>query len=159
MFRIQTAVASLASFAVAILFSAGLGLAGPPQQPETSDVEAGQALYAEFCASCHGANLEGQANWRSVGDDGVLPAPPHDQTGHTWHHGDALLFEYTKLGGQMAMEARGISDFTSGMPGFGDSLSDQQVWDILAFIKSTWPERIREMQATRTEGEQMRGGF
>ncbi|MCY4361382.1 MAG: c-type cytochrome, partial [Gammaproteobacteria bacterium] len=47
------------------------------------DVSAGQTLYQEQCAACHGANLEGQPNWRSANDDGTLPAPPHDETGHT----------------------------------------------------------------------------
>ncbi len=132
--------------------------AKPAQQPVDSDLVAGKVLYAENCAACHGANLEGQPDWRAAGEDGVLPAPPHDQTGHTWHHGDALLFDYTKRGGQAALETRGVSGFVSGMPGFESSLSDQQIWDILAFIKSTWPDRIREMQATRTTGEQMQGG-
>ncbi|WP_170399995.1 c-type cytochrome [Ruegeria arenilitoris] len=132
--------------------------AGPPLQPTESDALKGAVLYAEFCASCHGANLEGQPNWRAPNEDGTLPAPPHDETGHTWHHGDALLFDYTKQGGAAVLEARGVSDFASGMPGFGDSLSDQQIWDILAYVKSTWPKRIREMQAVRTESEQMQGG-
>jgi mono/diheme cytochrome c family protein len=57
------------------------------------DIVAGQSLYADSCASCHGANLEGQPNWQSPNADGVLPAPPHDRTGHTWHHDDELLFE------------------------------------------------------------------
>ncbi|WP_170325364.1 c-type cytochrome [Ruegeria arenilitoris] len=132
--------------------------AGPPLQPSESDASEGAVLYAEFCASCHGTNLEGQPNWRAPNDDGTLPAPPHDETGHTWHHGDALLFDYTKQGGAAALEARGVTDFASGMPGFGDSLSDQQIWDILAYIKSTWPDRIRSMQAERTKSEQMQGG-
>lgn len=130
----------------------------PPKQPLDSDVAVGKTLYKEFCASCHGENLEGQPNWRSQKDDGTLPAPPHDETGHTWHHGDALLFNYTKLGGEAALQSSGITNFKSGMPGFGESLSDQQIWDILAYIKSTWTERIREVQEVRTEGEQLRGG-
>ena len=125
-----------------------------PKQPSSADPVQGAVLYADNCASCHGANLEGQENWRSPGPDGILPAPPHDESGHTWHHGDALLFEYTSLGGQESMKARGILDFKSGMPGFGDVLSDTEIWHILAFIKSTWRERIREMQATRSAGEQ-----
>ena len=125
--------------------------------PDDVDIIAGAALYEESCAACHGANLEGQANWRSPGEDGRLPAPPHDETGHTWHHGDQVLFEYTKLGGRALMESQGM-EFDSGMPGFGDQLSDQEIWNILGYIKSTWPERIQEMQAVRTEGEtRMRG--
>ena len=72
---------------------------------EGRDVLAGSLLYAEHCASCHGADLEGQPDWRSPNDDGVLPAPPHDATGHTWHHDNVLLFEYTKLGGKRALAA------------------------------------------------------
>ena len=134
-----------------------VGGSSAPIQPSGSDVAAGAVLYAENCASCHGDTLEGEPDWQIAKDDGTLPAPPHDQTGHTWHHGDALLFDYTKQGGQAAMAARGVTSFTSGMPGFGDTLSDQQIWDILAFIKSTWPDRIRQMQATKTRGEQQQG--
>ncbi|WP_456298402.1 c-type cytochrome [Aliiroseovarius salicola] len=132
--------------------------AGPQKQPEGSDPASGAVLYAENCASCHGDNLQGEPNWRSQKEDGTLPAPPHDKTGHTWHHGDALLFSYTKLGGQAALEASGVSGFNSGMPGFAEVLNDQEIWDILAYIKSTWPDRMRETQQVRTQGEQMKGG-
>ena len=113
------------------------------------DINAGRSLYADNCASCHGANLEGQPNWQSPNADGVLPAPPHDRTGHTWHHDDALLFEYTKLGGQAALEVRGVTGFTSGMPAFGETLTDEEIWDILAYIRSTWSDRERDVQASR----------
>ncbi len=119
--------------------------------PESVDLVAGEALYVETCAACHGANLEGQENWRSPGADGRLPAPPHDETGHTWHHADQVLFDYTKLGGREVMAAQGM-EFDSGMPGFGDQLSDQEIWNILGYIKSTWPEEIQDMQAARTNG-------
>lgn len=115
----------------------------------SADVAAGEVLYAENCAACHGANLEGEENWRSPRDDGSLPAPPHDASGHTWHHADSMLFAYTKLGGAEVLAAQGV-DFNSGMPGFGDQLSDGEIWDILAYIKSTWPERERATQAERT---------
>ncbi|MEQ3629875.1 MAG: c-type cytochrome, partial [Sulfitobacter sp.] len=85
---------------------------------EGRDIDAGRTLYAETCAACHGANLEGQPDWRTPDEDGILPAPPHDATGHTWHHDNALLFEYTKRGGSAALAARGIDDFASGMPAF-----------------------------------------
>ena len=50
---------------------------------ENRDLVAGQRLYGDHCASCHGLNLEGEANWRVRNDDGTMPAPPHDETGHT----------------------------------------------------------------------------
>ena len=116
---------------------------------ENRDLEDGRVLYKEHCASCHGAKLEGQPNWRRIGKDGLLPAPPHDRTGHTWHHDNMLLFDYTKLGGKALMAARGIAGFKSGMQGFGDALTDDEIWDILAFIRSTWPDRMRKIQASR----------
>ena len=67
--------------------------------PNDAEVVAlGETVYAAQCAACHGASLEGQPNWRERGADGRLPAPPHDATGHTWHHPDAVLFELTKHG-------------------------------------------------------------
>lgn len=127
------------------------------RMPENVDILAGQDLYAENCAACHGVNLEGQEDWRLAGEDGRLPAPPHNETGHTWHHGDQVIFEYTKLGGREMMAAQGMV-FDSGMPGFGDDLTDAEIWDILGYIKSTWPERIQELQAVRTEGETRKRG-
>ncbi|WP_425053803.1 c-type cytochrome [Psychromarinibacter sp. S121] len=117
--------------------------------PETFDIVRGETLYAEYCAACHGADLEGQPDWRSPGPDGVLPAPPHDETGHTWHHADSVLFDYTKLGGKAALARQGV-DFESGMPGFDEQLSDAEIWDVIAYIKSTWPERQRAIQAERS---------
>jgi mono/diheme cytochrome c family protein len=116
---------------------------------DNRDLTNGQSFYAEQCSSCHGANLEGQPDWRTPDEDGVLPAPPHDETGHTWHHDNQLLFEYTRLGGEEALSARGVTSFASGMPGFGDVLTDDEIWDILAYIRSTWPERVQEIQAGR----------
>ena len=113
-----------------------------------ADIVQGEELYIANCAACHGANLEGQPDWRSPGSDGILPAPPHDETGHTWHHSDSVLFDYTRLGGKAVLALQGI-EFESGMPGFGDQLSDAQIWNIIAYIKSTWPERQRAIQATR----------
>ena len=114
------------------------------------DINVGSSLYADNCASCHGVNLEGQPNWRSQNVDGVLLAPPHAGKGHTWHHDDQLLFDYTKLGGKAALAARDVSDFNSGMPAFDKTLTDDEIWDILAYIRSTWSQREQEVQASRT---------
>ena len=57
--------------------------------------------------------------------------------------------EYTRLGGATALEVRGGTGFNSGMPAFGETLTDDEIWDILAYIRSTWSEREREVQANR----------
>lgn len=118
---------------------AGAGAAGllPHDQPER--VAAGAAIYAEHCAACHGADLEGEPDWRERDAEGYLPAPPHDATGHTWHHPDAQLIEITRRG----IEAMVGGGYRSKMIGFGDVLSDRDILDVLGYIKSTWPAHIR----------------
>jgi mono/diheme cytochrome c family protein len=150
MTRTALAIAALAAVAaVAFWVTSRTGTANVTQ-PDDVDIVAGADLFAENCAACHGAELEGRPDWRSLGADGRFPAPPHDETGHTWHHGDLVLFDYTKLGGRAALAKSGVEDFDSGMPRFADSLSDRQIWDIIAYIKSTWPDRIRVVQAERS---------
>ncbi|MGH1445200.1 MAG: c-type cytochrome [Cognatishimia sp.] len=134
-----------------LIFIAGFAAtnANADHELEDRNIANGQALYVEYCAACHGKNLEGQPNWRTPDENGVLPAPPHDETGHTWHHDNALLFEYTKRGGEEALASRGVAGFKSGMPGFDETITDDDIWDILAYIHSTWPERVQEVQAAR----------
>lgn len=113
------------------------------------DIGTGKRHYAEHCASCHGANLEGQPNWKTRNSDGTLPAPPHDESGHTWHHDNQLLFDYTKRGGEVALAERGVADFKSGMPAFEDTLTDGEIWNILSYIRSTWSVRVQSIQSGR----------
>jgi S-disulfanyl-L-cysteine oxidoreductase SoxD len=109
---------------------------------DQSYVVRGQELYRTTCASCHGANLQGQANWRERGPDGLLPAPPHDSSGHTWHHPDDVLFKLTKFG----VGPYAGPDYRSAMPPFENTLSDEDILAVLSYIKSTWPAEIRRRQ-------------
>lgn len=101
----------------------------------------GKAVYLERCASCHGRNLEGQPDWQTRDKDGFLPAPPHDASGHTWHHPDPLLFDITKRG---LAEAANLKEYKTRMPAFGGVLSDDDIIAVLSYIKSRWPEEIQE---------------
>lgn len=116
---------------------------------EDAALARGRALYDAHCASCHGGDLAGQADWQSAGPDGLLPAPPHDASGHTWHHSDADLIAYITLGGHEALARMGVT-FDSGMPGFGAVLTAQEIVEILDYIKSSWPERERLFQAEQS---------
>jgi len=98
----------------------------------------GSVIYAENCASCHASDLKGEPDWRRPRADGYMPAPPHDQTGHTWHHPDAHLIEITRIGS----EAMVGGNYRSRMGGFGDVLSEQEIVAVLAYIKSTWPTQV-----------------
>lgn len=137
-----------------IVFSAGTGLGAPPALGDSHDPGRGAALYQDHCAACHGIDLEGEPDWQTPKPDGALPAPPHDDSGHTWHHPDSMLFEYTKLGGAVALERMGVTGVESGMPGFGDVLSDQEIRAILDYIKSTWSPRMRDYQQDRTRTDE-----
>lgn len=114
------------------------------------DIERGAAVYAETCASCHGESLEGQPDWRSMLPSGRMPAPPHDATGHTWHHGDAILFRIVREGVAAIVGGK----YESDMPGFAGVLSDDEIRDALGYIKSAWPERERAYQAEVSASEQ-----
>jgi len=112
-----------------------------PGDPE--QVAMGQAVYQQNCASCHGAKLEGQPEWRTRKPDGKFPAPPHDEAGHTWHHPDKVLFRLTKNGMKPPLAPVG---YKSDMPAFDGALSDEEIWAVLSFIKTFWPPKIRVRQ-------------
>jgi mono/diheme cytochrome c family protein len=103
-------------------------------------IESGRTLYDQNCASCHGADLSGAPDWRTPDADGFFPAPPHDQTGHTWHHPDAQLIDITTRG-TAAIVGNG---YQSRMIGFADILTQEEIIATLAYIKSTWPQRVIE---------------
>lgn len=109
----------------------------------------GKAIYDANRASCDGVNLEGQPDWRRRLDTGRMPAPPHDESGHTWHHPDTDLVEIIKAG----LDAV-VPGYESNMPAFGSILSDAEITDILSYIKSTWPDRQRDFQAQVTANPQ-----
>ena len=111
-------------------------------QANTKKISQGNALYDVNCAKCHGKNLEGQPNWRMPLPNGRLPAPPHDESGHTWHHTDSAIAGITKLG----LKPFAGDNYESDMPAFGTILSDEEIEAISAYIKSTWPERERAYQ-------------
>ena len=109
------------------------------QHKDSTIVESGEVVYAENCASCHGVVLEGQANWRQRAAEGYLPAPPHDETGHTWHHPDSYLFLMTKYGIEKMIGRL----YPNNMPAYEDKLTDDEIVAVLSYIKSTWSGRIQ----------------
>jgi mono/diheme cytochrome c family protein len=108
---------------------------------DAARVANGRRIYAETCAACHGAQLEGQPDWRERAAKGRLPAPPHDPNGHTWHHPDEQLLAIVTYG----TEAVVGGDYRSDMIGFGDILSKAEILDVMAYIKSTWPQEVIEI--------------
>ena len=142
------------SFAIGLAVVVGLGAipvferGARWRQDDPAQVARGHRVYAEACASCHGAGLEGQAAWWRPGADGMLPAPPQDASGHTWQHSDAELTELVAHG----VGAFTAADYRSGMPAFAGRLQAAEIEAVIAYIKSTWPAGQRAWQAAQTPG-------
>ncbi|MEK7245364.1 MAG: cytochrome c [Pseudomonadota bacterium] len=131
---------------VVALAAGAYWFAARTEAPDLNDpvlIAAGRTAYAAYCAECHGGNLEGEPNWRTPNADGSLTAPPHDASGHTWHHPDRVLFEIMLEGGAAAAPP----GFPSRMPAYAGTLAEREIWAVLAFIKSTWPDDIRARQS------------
>lgn len=152
--RILVAAAVVLAFAVAA-FALLAGQDEPKADPsDEAQVASGRALYLTHCAACHGRNLEGQPDWRQRLPSGRMPAPPHDDSGHTWHHPTAVLFGITKHGLVPPFAPPG---YQSDMPGFGRALADEQILAVLAYIKSRWSPKVRATQAaTDAQAERRR---
>ncbi len=134
---------------------ASTGAVGPTPRAATTAAASptpahpGQANYVTHCAACHGVSGEGQPNWFARGPDGQQPAPPHDNSGHTWHHGDGYLFQVTKRGGlTFAMPGQ-----LSGMPGFDMEMTDAEIVEVLEYIKGFWGADEREFQRSASVGD------
>jgi len=116
------------------------------QRADPAQIARGEKIYARHCAACHGARLEGQPNWQQRLSNGRMPAPPHDQSGHTWHHTDDLLLGVTKNG---LVPPYAPAGYESDMPAFAGKLSDEEIWAVLAYIKSHWTSA--DLLAARAE--------
>jgi mono/diheme cytochrome c family protein len=117
-----------------------------PRQREARWIALGQSVYAANCAQCHGKQLQGQPDWQTPLANGRLPAPPHDASGHTWHHSDEVIFNVTRNG----LKPYAGENYESDMPAFAENLKDDEIRAVVEFIKSTWPERERDYQRQMT---------
>ncbi|MFQ5401309.1 MAG: c-type cytochrome [Anaerolineae bacterium] len=111
---------------------------------DPDEIVLGAQIYADNCAECHGADLEGEADWKMQNPDGSFRSPPHDETGHTWHHPDDQLMDAIRRGGSR-FEGMNIGG-SSNMPAFAETLTEAQMTAVLTYIKSHWPDDIRQIQ-------------
>lgn len=157
---INAKCAMLAATLLAVALAMATGCAGSPRdEPVVSGgdppgldarlVELGRPIYAANCASCHGASGEGAADWKIRGSDGALPPPPHDATGHTWHHADGLLFRIIRDG----CAAYGAEGAPCNMPAFGAELDDEEIRAVIEFMRTWWgpDERGYQEEVTRND--------
>ena len=119
---------------------------------DPAQVSRGRVVYEQRCVVCHGQRLEGQPNWRARLPNGRLPAPPHDDTGHSWHHPDEVLFAIVKNG---LVPPYAPAGYESDMFAFGQVLSDEDILAVLAYIESHWSgkvAKIREEMLAQSRG-------
>ena len=136
---------------VAILLSgAALAACGPlerdPDTEPAEDLELGQELYREHCEACHGGESGG-----SIDD---VP-PPHNEQGHTWHHGDCenlrMVMEGNREVRQNMLIQQGVSEEDAVMPSFQGTLSEEEAMAVLNFIKTWWTDEQRAHQERATD--------
>lgn len=123
-----------------------VGCGSDKDGPDPFAVMEGEGIYKAECAACHGEKLEGQPEWRTRRADGKLPAPPHDASGHTWHHPMAQLIAITKFG---MVPPNAPEGYVSDMPAYGGKLTDRQIQNVLAYIESQWTPEIRARRAEK----------
>tara|TARA_R110002096_G_scaffold234996_2_gene425118 strand:+ start:658 stop:1137 length:480 start_codon:yes stop_codon:yes gene_type:complete len=104
--------------------------------PDNADlVQSGKTLYSQYCAGCHGDELEGQVNWQQKKPFERRRAPPLDATGNVLRHSDKTLFMMTKFG---VHTLEGLGALNSDMPAFEGVLEDDQIVAVLSYIESVW---------------------
>ena len=160
-------IAALVLFSTTIVFLLACGSspdAGSPAAEEqpvatTVVVRSGQEIFTSICSACHGLRGQGQPDWHIPMEDGTLPAPPLNGDGHTWHHGDGLLYRIVREGGKMQEDPVLLPNFKSAMPAFGAQLSHEEIVEVLTYIKGWWGDKtsrglsIVEAQANKSMGD------
>lgn len=95
------------------------GIEVPGNLDQLDRIERGGENYGSMCQSCHlGPEMSPTALYA-----GLNPTPPQ-LTAHAGHHSLAEQFWIIKHGVKM-----------TGMPAWGETHSDEELWDIVAFVK------------------------
>ncbi len=98
---------------------------GHPAASSTGDIQAGKATYARLCVGCHGP--AGQGGRMAT----TLAVPPRNLADQAYMgtRSDQQLFDIISQGGPAA----GLSPI---MMAFGSQLSEQHIWDIVAYVRT-----------------------
>lgn len=104
---------------------------------DAAQIVRGRAIYDKNCLECHGADGKGQpGDWRIRGADGKYPPPPLDDSAHAWHHPTAVLMEAIRDGSPGGQ---------GNMPAWKDKLSEQEMQDVVVYIKSLWTDPVYQL--------------
>jgi cytochrome c oxidase cbb3-type subunit 3 len=98
----------------------------PGMASGAGDAAKGKAKYAQVCAACHGASGKGDGPAAAS-----LSVKPRNHTDAKYMRTltDQQIFDFIKHGGQALAKS-------PLMPPWGGSLSDDQIQDLVAYIRS-----------------------
>lgn len=109
-------------------------------------LQAGRNQYNLRCGHCHGYDGEGELQASAVDTLalGMQVVPPHNATGHTWMHPEQLLVQLIK---------QGVSNplFRFQMAGYGEVMTDEEIRQVIAYIRLWWTDLQREHHQALTE--------
>lgn len=105
----------------------------PARQVDTAQLALGKQTFQEHCARCHGAQAQGDVQWRKRDANGHYPAPPLNGSGHAWHHSTEVLKD---------MILEGSPQGQGNMPAWKGSLSEEKIDAVIAWFQSTWPQPV-----------------
>ena len=112
--------------------------AANPLKPDPEVLREGLAHYKAMCVTCHGA----PGVDASEAGEGLNPPAPDLTTGKVQKRTDGELFWLVQSGIRM-----------TGMPAFGPTHKDEEIWKIVAFVRrlpALSPDEAREL---KTAGE------
>lgn len=101
----------------------------------------GQALFQQYCQSCHGIDGVGETyTMQALTDKDYIRAPAMNDSEHAWHHTDEAL-QKTILQGSPRTERM--------MPWKKAGLNEANAQDLIAYIKSLWTQRELDCQGPK----------
>jgi mono/diheme cytochrome c family protein len=109
--------------------------ADSPFKPDPDVLRGGLAHYKAMCVTCHGA----PGVDASEAGEGLNPAAPDLSSGKVQKRTDGELFWLVQSGIRM-----------TGMPAFGPTHKDEEIWKIVAFVRrlpALSPEELRELKS------------
>lgn len=126
---------------ISLVIAAALAVGTPGLAAQKGDPEQGKTLYVEYCLQCHGGRGEGWG-WSKKVPPPPVPIPDLSDPKHMKQLSDEYLFDIIKGGGEAVGKTR-------LMPPAGRVITDAEIWDVVAYLRSLTPkgkgseERIR----------------
>jgi copper transport protein len=114
----------------------GIPLNTPNPVPVTDEsIAVGESVYQQNCAVCHGVTGAGDG----PGGANLSPPPANLLVGHAIYHADAEFFNWIRNGKP-----------GTAMPAFSGTLTDEQIWSSINYIRSLQQKTAEATAAVET---------